>query len=112
IYELSESRSIMAALKECGVSFNKKESYDGSDDSFDEIIIPKEKHGFFEHLFRFHSHDGKYDIRKYLLTWYGKQGASKRKKTLHRIEKMKNNWTNKAKNGYFSTRGIDAEFIM
>ncbi|KAF0475955.1 calmodulin-dependent protein kinase [Gigaspora margarita] len=112
IYELSESRSIMAALKECGVSFNKKDSYDGSDNSFDEVIIPKEKLGFFEHLFRSHSHDGKYEIRKYLLTWYGKQGASKRKKTMLRIEKMKHNWTNKAKNGYFSTRGIDAEFIM
>ncbi|CAG8713118.1 21472_t:CDS:2, partial [Dentiscutata erythropus] len=110
IYELSEPRSIIAALKECGVHFNKKYSDDGKDDDFDEVIIPKEKYGFFEHFFK--SHDGKYEIRKYLMTWYGKQGALKRKKTLMRIEKMKQKWSNKAKKGYFSTRGIDAEFIM
>ncbi|CAG8533270.1 6564_t:CDS:2 [Racocetra fulgida] len=111
IYELSEPKSIIAALKECGVNFTKIESDDEHDNNVEEIIISKEKYGFFEHLFK-HHHDGKYEIRKYLMTWYGKQGVSKRKKTMISIEKMKQKWSNKAKNGYFSSRGIDAEFVM
>ncbi|CAG8482264.1 23314_t:CDS:10 [Cetraspora pellucida] len=111
IYELSESKSIIAALKECGVNFTKIESDDDDqDNNAEEIIISKEKYGFFEHLFK--HHDGKYEIRKYLMTWYGKHAVSKRKKTLIRIERMKQKWTNKAKNGYFSSRGIDAEFTL
>ncbi|CAG8437363.1 565_t:CDS:10 [Scutellospora calospora] len=110
IYELSEPKGIIAALKECGVTFDKKESFDGVKDGEEEfVIISKEKYGFFE-LFK--SHDSNYEMKKYLMTWYGKQGALKRQKTMVRIEKMKQKWLNKAKNGYFSSRGIDAEFTM
>ncbi|CAG8470733.1 8612_t:CDS:10 [Racocetra persica] len=115
IYELSEPKSIIAALKECGVNFTKIESDDEYDNNVEEIIISKEKYGFFEHLFK--HHDGKYEIRKYLMTWYGKQGVSKRKKTMISIEKMKQKWSNKAKNGYFSksendSKNDDAESIL
>ncbi|CAG8503191.1 5058_t:CDS:10 [Diversispora eburnea] len=87
IYELSERESILAALKECGVT--NQEKITGSERI---NIIP----GFLRRRGSHNGYSGHSEIKNYLLTWI--DNNEKRKRVLLRSEKAQLKWKRKNEN--------------